>query len=108
MRKRKRHTDEEKTKIILEVLKEEQTINEIASKYEVHPKSILDWKKQFLANAAYAMNPNKALKEQEEKLKYKDKHIDELNRQLGDITSQINWLKKKGTEFGLNMETSHD
>ncbi len=103
MRKYKRHTDEEKTKIILEVLKEEQTINEIASKYEVHPKSILDWKKQFLANASYAMNPNKILKEQKEKLRVKEKHIDELHRQLGDITAQLNWAKKKGTEFGLQM-----
>jgi len=103
MRKYTRHTDEEKTKIILEVLKEEQTINEIASKYKVHPKSIIDWKKQFLANAAYAMNPDKILKEQKEKLRVKEKHIDELHRQLGDITAQLNWAKKKGTEFGLQM-----
>ena len=103
MRKHKRHTDEERTKIILEVLREEQTINEIASKYKVHPKSIQDWKKQFLANASYAMNPNKIIKEQEVKLKHKDRHIDELNRQLGDITAQVNWLKKKGAEFNINL-----
>jgi transposase-like protein len=40
MKKHKRHTDEEKTKIVLEVLREDQTINELASKYKVHPKSI--------------------------------------------------------------------
>ena len=103
MRKYKRHTDEEKTKIILKVLKEEQTINEIASKYEVHPKSIIDWKKQFLTNASYAMNPDRILKEQKEKLRVKEKQVDELHRQLGDITAQLNWAKKKGTEFGLQM-----
>jgi len=73
----------------------------IASRYEVHPKSIHDWKKQFLANASYAMNPNKSLKEYESKIKERDKEVDELHRQLGDITAQLNWAKKKSKEFGL-------
>lgn len=101
MKTHKRHTDEEKSKIILELLREQRTINEMASHYEVHPKTILEWKQQFLANAHYAMNPNKSLKEQEEKLKEKDKAIDELHRQLGDITAQLNWAKKKSREVGL-------
>ena len=58
MKKYKRHTDEEKVKIVLEVLREQQTINEIAAKYEVHPQSIHEWKKEFLENATYAMNPS--------------------------------------------------
>jgi putative transposase len=107
MKKYKRHTDEEKVKIVLEVLREEATINEIASKYEVHPKSVIDWKKTFLSNAAYAMNPNKSLKEQKEHLKHKDKKIDELHRQLGDITAQLNWAKKKSREAGLPYEAPH-
>ena len=101
MRKYKKHTDEEKVKIVLEVLREQQTINEIATKYEVHPQSIDEWKKEFLENASYAMNPNRILKEQEEKLKVKEKTIDELHRQLGDMTAQLNWAKKKSKEFGL-------
>jgi transposase-like protein len=102
MRKHKNYPDEQKVKIVLEVLREERTINEIASEYEVHPKSIQQWKSQFLANAHYAMSPNKSLKEQKEKLKEKDKSIDELHRQLGDITAQLNWAKKKSEEFGIH------
>ena len=101
MKKYKRHTDEEKVKIVLEVLREQQTINEIAAKYEVHPQSIHEWKKEFLENATYAMNPNRILKEQEEKLKVKEKMIDELHRQLGDMTAQLNWAKKKSKELGF-------
>ena len=101
MRKYKKNTDEEKVKIILEVLREDQTINEIAARYEVHPKSIQDWKKEFLENAVYALNPNRSLKEQEEKLKVREKEIDELHRQLGTITAQLNWAKKKSKEVGL-------
>ncbi|HIC42763.1 MAG TPA: transposase, partial [Sulfurimonas sp.] len=48
--KRKTFSADFKAKLVLEVLKEEQSINEIASKYEVLPKSLKDWKKQFLEN----------------------------------------------------------
>lgn len=38
---------EQKTEIVLEPLKEEQTIAELASKYGVTAKSIHNWKTQF-------------------------------------------------------------
>jgi hypothetical protein len=47
------------------------------------------------------MNLNKSLKEYEIKIKERDKEVDELHRQLGDITAQFNWAKKKSKEFGL-------
>lgn len=37
MGKRNRYTAEFKTKVVLEVLREEQTVNEIAGKYEISP-----------------------------------------------------------------------
>ncbi|MBD3841513.1 MAG: transposase, partial [Campylobacterales bacterium] len=45
-----------KAKVVLEVLEGEKTLNEIASKYDVLPKSLIDWKKQFLANASLAFD----------------------------------------------------
>ena len=46
-RKRTVYKTEFKTKLVLEVLKGEQTINEIASKYNVTPNNIQNWKKIF-------------------------------------------------------------
>jgi transposase-like protein len=40
MEKRNRYTAEFKTKVVLEVLRKEQTVNEIASKYELSPVMI--------------------------------------------------------------------
>ena len=60
-----------KTKIVLELLKGEQTINQIASKYDVTVKSIQRWKRQFLENASLAFDLSGATKE------YK-KEIEEL------------------------------
>ncbi len=48
--KRKTYSAEFKSKLVLEVLEAEKTINEIASHYEVLPVSLKNWKKQFLEN----------------------------------------------------------
>ena len=53
------YTAEQKTKIVLEVLREERTINQIASGHNVTVKSIQNWKKQFLENASLAFNTDK-------------------------------------------------
>ncbi len=66
------YTAEQKAKIVLELLKEERTINQIASEYKVTVKTIQNWKRQFLENASLAFDTDKATevyKKQIEKLK---------------------------------------
>ncbi|WP_405054373.1 transposase [Tepidibacillus marianensis] len=52
MEKRNRYTSEFKTKVVLKVLREEQTVNEIAAKYELNPVMISRWKAEFLERAS--------------------------------------------------------
>ena len=40
-----------KAKLVIEALKERQTLQDLASKYELHSSQIVNWKKEFLANA---------------------------------------------------------
>jgi len=51
------YSAEQKTKIVLALLKEDQTIAELASKYKIASPSIMKWKKQFLKNASLAFEP---------------------------------------------------
>ena len=44
-RKMKSYSTEFKTKIVLEVLAGDKTLNEIASAYNIIPKNIMNWKK---------------------------------------------------------------
>lgn len=44
----KTYTGEFKTKVVLEILKEEKTISQIASEYEIHPNQLIKWKKEVL------------------------------------------------------------
>lgn len=91
----KQYSPNFKLKIVLEALKEEETINQIASKYEVPPTNINEWKKKFLENAEIAFNKEHAVKEYKEKLKEKEIENEELYKEIGRLTAQLNWLKKR-------------
>jgi len=41
---------------VIEILREEKTLNEIAAEYEIHPNQLSRWKAEFLKNAARAFS----------------------------------------------------
>ena len=43
---------EYKTKVVLELLESEETISQLSKKYEITPKTIQNWKKQFLSRTS--------------------------------------------------------
>ena len=52
MQKRKKLSADFKAKVALEALKEQQTLQELAQKYEVHPNQISAWKQEFIKNGS--------------------------------------------------------
>lgn len=93
MKKRRNFTSEQKAKIILEVLREEKTLNAIAAEYEINPVQISRWKAEFISNAGRVFN-----KESDELEKVKQSHErekDELLKQIGQLSYENTWLKKK-------------
>ena len=46
--KRKRHTAQFKFQIAMEAIKNDQTVNQLASKHGLHPSQISQWKRQLL------------------------------------------------------------
>jgi len=89
------YSAEQKTKIVLELLKEEQTIAELATKYKITSQSISKWKKQFLENASLAFEPVKAVEEFKDTIKSKEIEIEDLQKQLGKSIMEKEWLAKK-------------
>ena len=67
-KKRTNYTSAFKTKLVLELLQNQDTLAEIASKHNILPQNLVNWKKTFLANAEIAMEPSKAVKEYKESL----------------------------------------
>lgn len=94
MAQRKRHTAEFKAKVALEALKEEKTVNQIASEYEVHATQVSTWKKQALEQIADGFRSKKELKKRES-----GPTKEELYSQIGQLKVEVDWLKKKSAIF---------
>lgn len=101
MMKRRKHSAETKAKAVLDALKEDQTIAEVASKYDVHPKLLAQWKQEFQENASLVFNRKNQEKRLQEDLKEKYETIDSLYKEVGQLTLKVNWAQKKISEFGL-------
>lgn len=87
--RRRRFSAEFKAKIALEAIRGEQTINELASRYELHPNMITNWKRQAIDNMAAvfsgATEPNKQADEAQ---------IKELHAKIGQLTVERDFLAK--------------
>lgn len=89
---RKRYTTAFKVKVVLELLKEEKTINQLAAEHGVHPTQVRDWKKQVLDGLPqlFEQSPEAA-----RQAAAQEREREELFAQIGRLTTQLTWLKKK-------------
>lgn len=78
-----------KKRIAVEALKEERTIEEIAKTYSLHRVQVCKWKKELLdgAESIFESKKRKNVNQDEEKAA--------LERKIGQLTIEIDWLKKK-------------
>ena len=97
----KRYSLKIKSKVVLEALKGDKTLNEIGSQFQIPPANIKVWKKQFLENMEIVFNKDSAVDSYKSLLKQKDKDMDDLYRQIGKLNTKLDWAKKKSEEFGL-------
>ena len=92
--KRKSHSAAFKAQVALAAIKGDQTINQVASKHDIHPTLIHAWKKQLLAGAEGVFASGaKTTGPPEEKTA-------ELYEQIGRLKVELDWVKKKSTSVG--------
>ena len=91
---RRKHSAAFKAKVALEALKENKTLAQLSSKYEIHPNQISQWKKRFLAESPSIFSgKQKKVEKDNEALEA------ELYRQIGQLKVELDWLKKKSQIF---------
>ncbi len=96
---RKRYSANEKAQIVLEALKEEKTIAQIAAEHKVHPNQIYKWKAEVLQGLPTLLT-NEERKVQALEAAHQ-RELDELYAEIGRLTTQVAWLKKKS---GLDLD----
>jgi transposase len=90
---RRKFTPEEKARIVLEILKEEMSVSQLASEHGIHTNVINRWKSEAVQNLSQLfVDDRKGITKM--KNEYEQK-IDELYAEVGKLTTQLSWLKKK-------------
>ena len=97
MSKRQQYSSETKLKVVLEVLREEQTVNEIAARYGIHPNMLSRWKQEFLEKAPEVFK--RGMSDAEKELREEREHVASLERKVGQLTYEVDWMKKKSEEI---------
>ena len=102
-KKRRNFTAEFKAKCVLELLEGDKTLNEIASKYDILPRSLQQWKKQFLENASLAFDKSAVVKEYKEEIDKLSKEKDKMAKKLGEVIIERDWLEGKLKSLDLSI-----
>ena len=90
---KKKYTAKQKAQIVLEILKEERPVAQIAAEYGIHPNQLYKWKAQALEGLPGLFEEDhkaeKGLKAEHER------EMKDLYAQIGRLSTQLSWLQKK-------------
>ncbi len=90
---RRSFTSSFKTKAVLELLRGERELNEIAAVYEIAPNQLRNRKSEFLENAEIVFDRKRDSRLRDE-LNAKQREADQLAKKVGQQTIEIDFLKK--------------
>lgn len=94
--KRRSFSAEFKAKVALEALKEQETLNQIASRYDVLPVQVSQWKAQLLERLPEAFSKGSKSEKSEEAWKEREA---QLFQKIGQLEVERDWLKKKSAQI---------
>ncbi len=91
---RKSFDKEFMARVALEAIKEEKTIAELSSQYEVHRTQITKWRRRALEGLVGIFQGKGGGTAEE-----KEKVVDEFYKQIGQLKAENEWLKKKSLQI---------
>jgi transposase len=93
--KRKRHSAAFKAKVGFEALVGLKTVAQLAREYQVHPVQVTQWKGVIRERMPELFELGQGGNADQEEL------IAQLHRKIGELTVDLDWLKKKSKQLGL-------
>ena len=80
-----------KAEVVLPLLKEEQTVTELAAHFGVHPKLLRVWKAHAIKDLATLFERRDTSVAQQAA---HEQQLADLYAEIGRLTTQLSWLKK--------------
>lgn len=90
---RKHYSASFKAQVVLELLREEKTVAQLASEYGVHPTMLHRWRNTVVGNLSTLFEDADKNKSAVMKKEH-DREVEELYSKIGRLTTQLEWLKK--------------
>ena len=87
-----------KSDLVLELLKGEKDLNTLASENNIQPNLLRNWKKEFLDKASVVFDDSRE-DNLKDKLAAERKEKASYARKVGQLTMQVDWLRKKSEEM---------
>ena len=91
---RRHYTPQFKAQLVQQILKEEKSVAQIAAEHGIHPHQLYQWRDQALQGLPSLFSDQSA-REQAAKEAAHERQLQRLYAQIGKLTTQLEWLKKK-------------
>ncbi|MDQ1911638.1 transposase [Paenibacillus sp. GD4] len=96
---RRRFTPEQKAQIVLEILKEEKSVSQLSAEHGIHSNVLQRWKAEAVQNLHQLfVDDRKATTKMKNDY---ENQINELYAEVGKLSTQLAWIKKK-SGYGSN------
>ncbi len=96
--KRRRYSGALKAKVGLEAVMGIKTTSQIAREHQVHPLLVTQWKRILLDRLPGIFERGQQVLDESEKT------IAQLHQKIGQLTVDLDWLKKKCRQLGLSPD----
>lgn len=94
MGKRRQYTSEQKVKLVLELLREERTLNEIAATHQINPNQLARWRQEFLEKAPAVFDEPKTAKARQKAEEEAAREKTRLLKTIGQLTMERDFLQE--------------